>query len=122
MRKDVEMPKTQGLINVIRGEDKIVNVSFRRSAGSPFDLTSATEIVATFIAKTGVSSLSLTGGTIAVTTPAAAGLLTMSLSSVFTRELAEGERQDFQIDITISSKKTVFRFEESINVLESLSV
>lgn len=115
------MAKTTGTVNLVRGEDKIIPFSFRRSVGTPLDLTTASSIVATFRTKNqGFASVTKVGGGIIITS-GAAGLIEVSLPSMFTSDMADGDRQDFQIDIILDSKKMIFRFEESINVSESMS-
>lgn len=117
------MAKTTGTVSLVRGEDRIIPFSFRNASGSPLDLTDATVIVATFKTKSnGIASVTLADNKIEIVTPPGAGMVNVSLNSAFTTEMADGDRQDFQIDVVIAGKKTVFRFEESISVSESLLV
>jgi hypothetical protein len=116
------MARTQGEISLIRGEDRTIPFAFRKKSGAPLDLTNCTAIVATFKnSDNGVSSVTLADGDIEIVSPAGSGLINIILDSVFTDTLADGDRIDFQIDLTISGKVFKFKFQESLKVEESLS-
>lgn len=116
------MAKTQGEINLIRGEDRIIPFAFRKKSGAPLDLTNCTVIVASFKNnENGVSSVTLEAGDIEIVSPAGAGIINITLSSTFTQDLQDGDRIDFQIDLVISGKKYKFKFQEALRVEESLS-
>jgi hypothetical protein len=110
------MAKTQGEISLVRGEDRIVKFAIRDDEGSPVDLTACTEITATFKTKTNTfATCKLTEGDIEITS-AAAGTFELTLDTTFTDALAEGQRLDFQVDLTISGKKYSLKYKQALNV------
>ena len=115
------MAKTSGTVHLVRGDDKIVPITFRKDSGLPLDLTGTTAITATFKTKNqSVASVTMAAGKIEIIS-AEAGVIHITLDSAFTTNLADGDRQDFQVDLIISGKRMAFRFEEAMNVAESLS-
>lgn len=106
---------------VVRGSDSTFRVILKQGNSVPLDLTNCTEITASFIDENGAAvTRTLTGTQITIATPKGAGIIEVTLSDTFTAAMKVGERQDIQLEFTISGRKMVHIIEGLLTVKPKL--
>ncbi len=109
-------------ISIIQGSDRSFNVNIlRKNTLKPFDLTTATEIVACFPNEDGTTlMLSLTGAEVEIVGDPMLGEIKIKLNNTQTAGLEEGEDLGIQIEIDLGADKSIVQLKGVLTVLESL--
>lgn len=107
------------VINIVKGEDKLITIRvISKTSEEPYDLTGAA-ITAKFMKTDGTALSKAVGTGITIVNPLA-GKMEISLSDTDTTLLKDGEYQDFEIAVTISSNTSILQFRKVLNIYEKL--
>lgn len=121
----------QDFIEIVQGEDRVLSLTFADDDGNRFDLTTATEIVASFGQDDGTAlTKQLTdivviqppsttpGGIVLVSGPG--GQITVDLTSTDTASLKAVDRGDFEVVITLPTGDRIVQFLDKLTVRAQL--
>lgn len=107
--------------DIFTGEDKTLNLRVAYQAtGLPFDLTDCSEIdIALPNADGTFAHLLLSTDQVIINDPTVLGSFSAAISHTVSALLNVGVLQDFTVSFTISSKVTIVKYAQSLNVLEA---
>ena len=107
-------------LDIIRGEDRVITVVFENEDGDRFDITTATEITASFESEDGTALIKKLTEDDIVVLSGPSGKITIALDDSDTEDLKVGDKQEFEIKITLTNGDRIVQFKDMLNIKEEL--
>jgi hypothetical protein len=101
---------------IVQGEDRTLNLVVKTSEGEPFDLTGATEIDARFMNEDRTVLSKLLSLNKVVINEAKLGKLSVILAAAETALMKAGERQSFEVHITIGGEVRIVQYLQNLTI------
>lgn len=106
------------MINIIKGQDRTVRISFQQSDGSAWSLSGMTEITVYFPAATTITKVYTVSGITVV--DSAGGVIDVVLTDTETDTMTVGYGQAIEIIVDKSATRKLFQVRDCMNVVARL--